>query len=113
MGDILSKITKSQDLFCREYIIDFNGTRAYLVAYPNVKSEATARANASRLLTKDNINQRIKELIEERSKRVQIAEDDVIKELKEVAFAKVELSGKDKLKALELLGKHIGMFEDW
>lgn len=109
----MSNITKSQDLFCREYIIDFNGTRAYLVAYPNVKNEATARANASRLLTKDNINQYIKELVKERSQRVQIAEDDVVKELKEVAFAKVELTGKDKLKALELLGKHIGMFENW
>lgn len=39
-----------------------NGTQAYLKAYPNVKNEATARANASRLLTNANVQEYIADL---------------------------------------------------
>ncbi len=76
------------------------------------KSEATARTNASRLLTNANIQAYITELQAEQSKRTQITADDVVKELKTIAFADVETTGKEKIKALELLGKHLGMFNE-
>lgn len=41
-----------------------NQTDAYMAAYPTCKSEAAARANASRLLTKDNISNKMKRLQE-------------------------------------------------
>ena len=43
-------LTEKQKRFCDEYLIDLNATRAYMVAYPSVKSEKTAAAAASRLL---------------------------------------------------------------
>lgn len=35
----------------------------------------------------------------------------VVKELERIAFADTEITGKEKMKALELLGKHLGMFQ--
>lgn len=35
-----------------------------------------------------------------------------MKELENIAFADAEITGKEKMKALELLGKHLGMFAD-
>lgn len=43
-------LTEKQKRFCDEYLIDLNATRAYMVAYPNVKKESTAAAAAARLL---------------------------------------------------------------
>ncbi|WP_420735324.1 terminase small subunit, partial [Enterococcus faecalis] len=44
-------------VFADEWLIDMNGTRAYKVAYPNIKKDTTARVNASRLLTDANVKQ--------------------------------------------------------
>ncbi len=43
-------LTDKRILFCEEYLIDFNGTRAYKVAYPNVVKDSTAASAAARLL---------------------------------------------------------------
>ena len=37
-------MTDKQQLFCDEYLKDFNATRAYKVAYPNCKKDETANA---------------------------------------------------------------------
>jgi phage terminase small subunit len=65
------KLTDKQEAFVREYMIDLNASQAYLRAGYNV-NEATARANASRLLTKANILTRIEELQAERAKKLNI-----------------------------------------
>lgn len=49
-----------QQRFCDEYLKDCNGTRAYMVAYPD-SDENSARANAVRLLANDNVKQYIDE----------------------------------------------------
>lgn len=109
----MAKLTDKQKRFCEEYIVDLNGTRAYLAAYPLVRSDATARANASRLLTKANIQQYIAELRAEQQQRTQITADAVLGELAKIASTEdVEITGKEKLKALELLGKHLGLFQN-
>ena len=36
----------------------------------------------------------------------------MLKELEKIALADTEITGKEKIKALELLGKHLGMFSD-
>ena len=46
-------MTDKQRKFCDEYLIDLNATRAYKLAYPNVKSESAATSGASRLLRND------------------------------------------------------------
>ena len=65
--------------FCQEYIIDFNGTRA---ATDAGFSKRSAKVTASRLLTKANIQQRISELLKDRSERTRITQDMVLHELK-------------------------------
>lgn len=143
------KLTPKQKIFADEYLIDLNATRAYKVAYPHVKDDDTAASAASRLLRNVKVAKYIKERMEERSKRTEITQDNVLKELATIAFAKVtdfvtiengvvivkdtkdipkdllpaiasikegkngiEVSFYNKDKSLELLGRHLGMFND-
>ena len=64
--------------FCQEYIIDLNGTKA---AERAKYSKKTARFQASQLLTILNIQKRIAELQAIRSKRLEISQDRVLREL--------------------------------
>lgn len=80
------KLSKAEERFCQEYIVDLNGTQAYIRAGHKV-SASTARVSACRLLTNDNIQARMRELIFDRSKRTEITADKVIKELGRVAFS--------------------------
>ena len=158
-------------MFCDEYLIDLNATRAYKAAYRSCKKDETARTNGSRLLTNANIKAYIGERMEEREKRTEITQDKVLKELAKIGFANatdyakivekeyevdkydsdgavagkelktltvveleltenieeskhaaissikrgangIEVKLNDKVKALELIGKHLGMFVD-
>jgi len=107
----MSGLTKKQKRFCEEYLVDLNATQAYIRAGYSAKSNNIARVESSKLLTKPNIQQKIAELQKEQSERTKISADNVINELQKIAFAETEISGKEKMKALELLGKHLGMFE--
>ena len=79
-------MTNAQKIFCNEYLIDLNATRAYKVAYPNCKKDSTARTNGSKLLTNTNIQSFINRKMEEREKRTEITQDMVIQELARIAF---------------------------
>ena len=57
-------MTEKQKIFADEYLIDLNATRAYRVAYPTVKKDEAARANASRLLTNANVKKYISDQLE-------------------------------------------------
>ena len=70
------------ELFCQEYIIDLNQTKA---AERAKYSKKTAAQQASRLLRNVKIQQRITELKEIRSERTVITQDMVLKELKILA----------------------------
>lgn len=109
------KLSKKQQLFCREYISDFNASRAAIDAG---YSKKTARTIGSNLLTKVNIQAYIKELMKIREQRTEVTADRVIAEFAKIAFnsdaqlydAAFEVDVKDKLKALEALAKHTGAF---
>ena len=103
-------LTEKQKRFCEEYLIDLNAKRAYLVAYPSVKKEKTAASAAARMLKNVNIQKYLQELKQERESRVLVSQDDVIKAIQEIAFD-VSEKAKDRLRALELLCKHLGMFD--
>ena len=127
-------MTNAQKRFCDEYLVDLNATRAYKVAYPNVKKDHTATVNGNRLLTFADI----KNYIDEELEKIQTKKVATIQEIMEYLTSTmrgeteseivvVEGTGdgcseartitkapdeKEKLKAAELLGKRFGMFTD-
>lgn len=152
-------MTDAQKRFCNEYLIDFNATRAYKVAYPNCRKDETASAAGSRMLGNVKVQEYISGKQKEIEKRTEVTQDMVIKELAKIAFMDIrklytengqlrnvadlddytagaissletleEYDGYgddrekigdtqkvkllDKTKALELLGRHLGIFND-
>ena len=122
-----NKLTAKQDLFCQEYIIDFNATDAYLRAGYKTKNRNTAKAQASKLLTKHNIEQKINDLKKIREDKLEVNAEWVLKEAIEVfkiakgekphimsykkngTSTKVEIHKtnlREACKALEIIGKH-------
>lgn len=112
----MSELTEKQRIFCEEYVKDFNGSRA---AREAGYSRETANVIASENLTKPYIKEKINELIKDRNERLRVDRDKVVAELAKIGLAKdskdmggfyIEL--KDKIKALELLGRHTGAFNE-
>lgn len=141
-------LNEKQKAFCREYIIDFNATKA---AERAGYSKSTAKQIGYENLTKLDLQSEINKEIDARCERVVVKQDRVVYELAKIAFAdisnyiKIDSNGvsiqpdiddydksvlseasetvtkdggtiriklNDKLKALELLGKHLAMFMD-
>lgn len=116
-------LTVKQEKFCQEYAKCGNATEAYINAGYSVNKEV-AKANASRLLTNDNIKKRLAELAEE-TKTESIAD---IQEMQEVLTKiirremydegavvdgereKKPAAIKDIISAIEKLGKMQGAF---
>ena len=127
-------LTEKQKRFADEYLIDLNATRAYKVAYPNVKKDDAAAVNGSKLLRNTKVKSYIDEQIEKlhnektadakevmeyltsvlrgESKSSEIVVEGVGDGCSEAREIKKEPSEKDKLKAAELLGKRYGMWKD-
>lgn len=128
-------LTSKQEQFCREYLIDLNAKQA---AIRTGYSEKTAEVQGSRLLSNAKVASRVAELKSERVQRVEITADYVLSGLKEVAerclaskpvmvwdYANsckaqkrdddgngvFEFDSSGANRALELLGKHVGVFE--
>ena len=155
----MARLTKKNEVFCKEYLIDLNATQAAIRAGYSVDS---AGSIGSELLKKPEIRARVGKEMADRSKRVGINADRVLRELGRIAFVNpddlIDLSTAtvkpgaspddlsaiagvkvkyvphndfdengdpvvedaierevrlhDKLKALELCGRHLGMFKD-
>lgn len=119
-------MTDKQRIFADEYLKDLNGTRAYKVAYPNVKKDSSAATAAGRLLRNVEIKSYIDEQLEQMHNERTADAKEILeyltavmrgKETETVATAKglydgVEVSAKDRLKAAELLGKRHALFTD-
>jgi PBSX family phage terminase large subunit len=106
------KLTEKQKRFCEEYLVDLNATQAYRRAGYSARKDDTARVEGSKLLTKPNIQKYLQELRAKQAARTGVSADFVVQELYRVAGSDPELKGSDKMKALELLGKHLGMFTE-
>lgn len=111
----MAKLNDRQQLFAQEYLVDLNATQAAIRAG---YSQKTARSQGERLLTNVDIAAAIQRGIKERIEKTQITAERVLLELAAIAFMDIEklaeVGGKitDKLKALELIGRHLGMFTD-
>jgi len=73
------------EIFCREYLIDFNATRA---AREAGYSKKTAQMQGSRLLSKVIIQEKIKEAADERIARIELTAENVLEELRKIGFVK-------------------------
>lgn len=73
------KLTKKQEIFCNEYIIDYNAAQA---AIRSGYSKKTAKEIGCENLTKLNIKYHIDTLLNERKKKIEINEQYVIDKLK-------------------------------
>ncbi len=88
--------------FIKEYIIDFNKTRAYAKAFAR-KKDAISRASSSRLLTNVNIRKAIKYEIKKKFDNLDLSVEEVIKRLTMIMRSSLEgivewESGKIKIK---------------
>lgn len=90
INSVIMSLSPKRLRFCEVYVADkeLNGTKAYKQVY-SVKSDSVANACAARLLANAKIKEKIKELMAERSKRTEITQDFVLRELAAVAGAKL------------------------
>jgi Terminase small subunit. len=83
-----SELTERNKIFCREYIFDWNGSRAYKIAYGEMTDEV-ARAAASRLLTNVNVKEYIELIQKDLEKLAGISRVKVISEHMKMAFSSI------------------------
>lgn len=123
-------MTAKQQIFADEYLKDLNGTRAYKAAYPNVKKDSVASANAVRLLGNAKVKTYIDEQLEKMHNERTADAQEVLEYLTSVMRGEqteevlrgvgmgeqtktnIEVGAKDRLKAAELLGKRHALFTD-
>ena len=119
------KLTAKQERFVEEYLIDLNATQAAIRAG---YSRKTANRTGSENLSKPGIAEAIAKRQKERSERTEIDQDWVLMRLQQNIERAMEAvpvldshgnatgvwkyEGAVANKALELLGKHLGMFRD-
>lgn len=82
----LESLSEKQRVFCREYIYDFNGTRAAIKAG---YSEKTAYSIASENLTKPEIQAEIKRLQGSTAELAGVSRLMLAEELKKMAFSSI------------------------
>lgn len=76
-------------------------------------AESNAEYYASRLLARQDVQDELERLRAERSKRTAVTADWVVQQLQVEATDRGEgASHGARVKALELLGKHVGMFKE-
>lgn len=148
---MVAKLTAKQKRFVDEYLIDLNATQAAIRA--GYKKSNYTDTNANKILENTRVREAVDIAMAERSKRIGINQDRVVRELARIAFVNPknvininnasvkqdaseddlaciqsvkiktsctnngesterEVKLNDKMKALELLGKHLGMFTD-
>lgn len=79
----MESLTEKQELFCNEYIIDFNATRAAKAAG---YSEDTAKVIGWENLTKPYLQARIAELRKELADKLNLNKERVLQEYSKIAF---------------------------
>lgn len=119
------KLAVKQERFVREYVKDLNGKQAAIRAG---YSERSAKVTACRILTHANVQQALATLIEARNRDKAVDARYVVETLREnvdrsmqvepildrdgVKTGEYVYAGAVANRALELLGKHLGMFVD-
>lgn len=124
------ELTDKQKRFADEYLICLNATQAAITAG---YSEKTAQEQGSRLLSNVMVSAYIKERQQELSKKTELSQEWVLEKLKECVSKSMQeeeikkwdyedrcmvgtgeyiYDSRGATRALELIGKHLGMFKD-
>lgn len=114
-GDLVAKGTKKakkgkinsrQLAFINEYVKTLNATQSAIKAG---YSESGARVQGHRLLNTPHIRERIDKELKMRADECKVDTDLILTHLKEIALDS-NILPKDRLKALDLLGRYRGMW---
>lgn len=146
----MPNLTRRQQRFVEEYLLDLNAKQAAIRAGYSPK---TSEWIGPQLLQKSHVVKSVNEAMVARAQRTGVTQDRVLRELERIAFAdprsvmswgpdgvrlrrsedlsdaeaalvsevsesvteaggSLKLKTNDKLKALELVGRHLGMFTD-
>lgn len=125
----MADITMKEERFCLEYVTDYNGAAA---ARRAGYAEKSAAKQACRLLSRPEIMERVRALQKEQRERLCVSSDMVVikaRELLDICMAatpvlewdygehkmvpsgEYQVDSKGAAKCLEILGKHLGMFD--
>ena len=122
-------VKREWQIFADEYIISLNATQSYLKAYPEATYN-TARTEGCKLLAEPNIKNYIDEQMAKKQDERIMKQDEILMLLTSIArgeqteqtlqlcgdgcqeLVNKDISAKDRIKALELLGKRYGTFAD-
>ena len=122
-------LKREWQIFSDEYIISLNATQSYLKAYPEATYN-TARTEGCKLLAEPNIKNYIDEQLAKKQDERIMKQDEILRLLTSIArgeqteqtlkgdgngyqiLVDKDISAKDRLKALELLGKRYGTFAE-
>ena len=105
----LPKLTPKQARFVHEYLVDLNATQAVIRAGYNM-TPAAARTQGARLLANANIQEAIQEARDAREKATQYDANWIMAQIAKIAEDETQ-AARDRLKALELMGKRYGIWE--
>lgn len=119
------ELSDRHERFCQEYQLDCNASQAAARAG---YSKRTSRITGQRLLAREDVQARLTQLQRERAARTQVEADQVLMRLQNVAErcqAEIPIYSPDgeevgtrllnaagAIRALELLGKHLGLWVD-
>ena len=103
------KLTDKEKAFCREYLKDWNAAQA---AIRSGYSEASAKEIGFETLTKPHIQKRIRNIQRKRAAKLDLdAQWAVLQFLDCYSTARAKGDEKTAIKALENIGKHLGLYE--
>jgi phage terminase small subunit len=116
------KAIDKQIIFAQEYVIDFNGKQAAIRAG---YTERSAEVTASRMLRNDKVRSEIERLLDDPIGKRNETRARVLEELEKLAYTDdaidikedkdgniLEVSRKDKIKAIELLMRMHGLMTE-
>lgn len=101
-------MTAKQEAFAIEYLKDKNATQAAIRAGYSAK---TARSIACEMLARPDVQQFIRERQEEARANATVTVDGIVDQLREIAANPLS-KDSDRIRALELIGKYLGMFTE-
>lgn len=106
------KLTPKQARFVEEYLLDLNAAAA---ARRAGYSEKNADSIAAQLLSKTKVFEAVQSAVAARSAKAEITAEYVLENLKRLSercMSEEEFAPSAAARALELLGKHLGLFSD-